>query len=60
MNERKLASVQKIIDIQPIPNADAIEVVTVRGWKCVAKKDEFRIGDWCVYFEVDSFLGNGK
>lgn len=53
---RKLASIRKIIDIQPIPNADAIEVVTVDGWDCVSKKGEFKVGDLCVYFEVDSFL----
>lgn len=53
---RKLASIRKIIDIQSIPNADAIEVVTVDGWECVSKKGEFKVGDLCVYFEVDSFL----
>lgn len=54
--ERKLASVQKIWNIEPIEGADRIEVVSVLGWKCVAKKGEFQIGDLCVYFEVDSFL----
>src|SRR5260221_575643 len=53
---RKLASIQKVLDIQPIPNADAIEVVTINGWKVVSKKGEFKIGDLCVYFEIDSFL----
>ena len=53
---RKLASVQKIIDIQSIPNADAIEVATVLGWKVVIKKGSFDIGDLCVYFEIDSLL----
>lgn len=54
--ERKLASIQKIKDIQPIPGADAIEVATVLGWHCVVKKGEFEPGDLCVYFEVDSLL----
>jgi len=54
--ERKLASIQKVLDVQPIPNADAIEVLTVLGWKVVAKKGEFKIGDLVVYFEVDSIL----
>jgi RNA ligase (TIGR02306 family) len=54
---RKLASVQKIIDIKPIPDADAIEVATVLGWHCVIRKDEgFKPDDTCVYFEVDSLL----
>lgn len=54
--ERKLASIQRIIDIQPIPNADAIEVATVKGWKLVVKKNEFKVGDKAIYFEIDSFL----
>ncbi|MCG3203951.1 MAG: hypothetical protein KCHDKBKB_00628 [Elusimicrobia bacterium] len=53
---RKLASVQKIIDIKPIEGADAIEVATVLGWHVVVKKGEFKPGDLCVYYEVDSFL----
>lgn len=53
---RKLASVQTIWDVQPIEGADRIEVVSVLGWKCVAKKGEFKKYDLCVYFEVDAFL----
>jgi RNA ligase (TIGR02306 family) len=33
-----------------------IELVLIKGWQCVAKKGEFKPGDTCVYFEVDSFL----
>lgn len=53
---RKLASIQKITDIQPIENADMIVCATVLGWKVVVKKDTFQVGDKCVYFEVDSYL----
>jgi len=53
---RKLATIQKIKDIQPIPNADKIEVATVNGWNVVIKKDEYNVGDLVVYCEVDSFL----
>lgn len=53
---RNLASIQKIIDIQPIPGADKIVLASVLGWKVIAKKGEFQIGDKCVYFEVDSIL----
>lgn len=35
---RKLASVQVIWDVGPIEGTDKIEVVSVLGWKCVAKK----------------------
>ena len=53
---RKLASVQKINAIEPIEGADFIELVHVLGWQCVAKKGEFKVGDYCIYFEIDSFL----
>jgi RNA ligase (TIGR02306 family) len=53
---RKLASIQVIKNIAPIPNADNIETVGVLGWECVSKKGEFQTGDKCVYFEIDSLL----
>lgn len=53
---RKLATIEKIADIQPIPNADQIVAVKVREWWVVAKKDQFQIGSPCVFFEIDSFL----
>jgi len=53
---RKLAIIQKISGVKPIIGADAIELVLIMGWQCVSKKNEFKQGDLCVYFEVDSFL----
>ena len=53
---RKLAQVQQIAEIKPISGADAIELAQILGWQCVVKKSEFKPGDFCVYFEVDSFL----
>ena len=35
---RKLASIQNIANIKPIPDADAIELVIIKGWQCVAKR----------------------
>lgn len=53
---RKLATIRRIDEINPIENADAIEVATVGGWKIVVKKNEFKAGDLAVYFEIDSFI----
>ena len=53
---RQLASILKIDEIKAIEGADAIELVKIKGWQCVVKKGEFKSGDLCVYFEVDSFL----
>lgn len=53
---RHLATTQRISEVRPIPDADLIELIVIKGWQCVAKKGEFAQGDICVYFEVDSFL----
>lgn len=53
---RKLATIRVIENVTPIDGADAIECITIGGWKCVAKLNEFKRGDLCVYFEVDSIL----
>ena len=53
---RKLATIRKIDSIGPIEGADAIEVAQVGGWKVVIKKNEFKVGDLAVYFEIDSWI----
>ncbi len=52
--QRKLASVQRVLEIHPIANADAIELVRINGWQCVTRKGEFSVGDLGLYFEIDS------
>lgn len=54
--ERKLASIVVIDNIAPIPGADMIEVATVKGWKLVIKKQEYKPGDLAIYCEIDAFL----
>ena len=56
MSERKLASIQTILSLNPIAGADAILLAKVLGWELVVKKTEFQVGDRCVYFEIDSVL----
>jgi RNA ligase (TIGR02306 family) len=54
--ERKLASIQRVAKILPIPDADAIEIAMINSWKVVVKKGEYTEGDLCIYCEIDSFL----
>lgn len=51
-----IVTVEKILDIQPIPGADRIVLATVKGWKSIIGKDQFKVGDLCVYIPIDSVL----
>lgn len=54
---RKMASVQTISAIEPIKNADRIEIARILGWNVVVSKDlGLKPGDKIVYFEVDTLL----
>jgi hypothetical protein len=46
---KELASIQKITEIRPIPNADNIEVAAVLGWEIVIKKNEFNVNDLIIF-----------
>lgn len=66
--ERKLATIRRVDAIETIPNADAIEVAVVGGWRVVVKRNEYKSGDLACYLEIDSwvptalasFLSKGK
>jgi RNA ligase (TIGR02306 family) len=53
---RKLASIQRIISVEDIPGADAIQLYTVLGWKVVDKKGAHKVGDLVCYCEIDSWI----
>jgi len=57
--KRKLASIQIVSALDPIPNADRIERATILGWNVVVKKEEFTVGSKCIFFEVDAQLPDG-
>jgi RNA ligase (TIGR02306 family) len=53
---RNLATIRKVAEIRQHTNADALDLVIIDGWQCVAKKGEFKAEDVVVYFEIDSFI----
>lgn len=53
---RKLVTIKKIDQIKSIPNADKIELAIIGGWQCVVQKDKFKVDEYVLYFEIDSFL----
>ena len=54
--KRALAYTVRCGTIKPIEGADNIELMAVNGWNVITKKGEFKEGDMCVYFEIDSKL----
>jgi RNA ligase (TIGR02306 family) len=56
MNTRKLASLQKIEEIIPIPNADTICQYRVLGWKIVDRINQYKVDDLVIYCEIDSWI----
>jgi RNA ligase (TIGR02306 family) len=55
-NQRHLATYGVIEHLRPIPQADAIEVGSVRGWNVVVKKGEYHDGEPVVFIEPDAAL----
>lgn len=46
----------KIEKLDNHPNADRLEIATVKGWQCIVQKDIYSIGDKVIYFPIDSIL----
>ena len=53
--KRALAYIVTIDEIKPIEGYDRVEYARTNGWwVIVGKQDNLKVGDKCVYFEVDS------
>lgn len=53
--KRALAYIVTIDEIKPIPNYDRVEHARTNGWwVIISKNDNLKVGDKCVYFEIDS------
>ena len=42
---RSLVSIQKVTEINTIPDSDFLEAARIMGWQCVVKKGEFKEGE---------------
>lgn len=53
---RKLATIRKIEEIKPIPEADKICAYRVDGWWVVDTINKYQVNDLVIYCEVDSWI----
>lgn len=52
----KLATIERIKDVYPHPNADSLEFVKVLGYQCIVPKGKWNVGDWCILIQPDTVL----
>ncbi len=53
---RKLASIQIVSELEPHPNADALDILTVLGWKVVIARGQVQPDDKVLFCEIDSLI----
>ena len=53
---RKLVTIQKIDALIPMEGYDSIQLAQIKGWQVIVKKEEFTVGSYCTFFEIDSFI----
>jgi RNA ligase (TIGR02306 family) len=56
MSDRKLARIVQIDSLHEIAGAERIELAFIGGWQVVVGKGLYKVGEKCMYFEVDSLL----
>lgn len=51
-----LASIQKILSVESHKGADLLDIVTVKGYKAIVRRGQWKVDDLCVFIEPDSVL----
>jgi hypothetical protein len=54
-----IVEVVKIDAVKPHPNADKLEIVTVKGWDTCVSIGSYRPGDTAIYFPADALIPRG-
>lgn len=51
-----IVEVCKILEINPHPNADKLEIARIKGWDVIIKKEIFKVGDLVAFIPPDSII----
>ena len=46
----------QVLAVEDHPGADRLDLLTIKGWQCVARKGEYSVGDKVIYIPIDSVL----
>lgn len=53
---RKMATIKRIKNLSTIDGADNIELAHIGGWQVVVEKGKFKVNEWVIYCEIDSWI----
>lgn len=53
---KKLATIERIVEVYSHPNADKLELVKVLGYQCVVPLGKYNKGDLVIYIKPDTML----
>jgi len=51
-----IVEVVEIDEVEKHPNADRLDIATVKGWQCIVQKDTYKPGNKVIYIPIDSIL----
>lgn len=50
------ATIQIIENIEHIENSDFLDKIKILGWQIIVRRDEYKVGDRCIFVVIDSLL----
>ena len=51
-----IVEICSVSEVAPHPNADRLDIATVKGWNCIVGRGEYKAGDLVVFLPPDSVL----
>lgn len=51
-----IVEICKIDNIEKHPNADRLEIVTIKGWKCIVGLNDYNVGSTVIFIPPDSIM----
>jgi len=56
MSSSLIVQVDEIRAVKNHPNGDFLDIITIKGWETIVKRDQYKVGDVVVYIPTDVIL----